>query len=109
MYENHIGTSKFFYELKPDQLLPELHVMNKNILMVLVGHYFGCRESFHGGERMVLFQPERPKISDRPSNQPSHRSRILENNRERQGDLSRRRDSRHEENPSILQRESSEG
>ena len=36
---------------------------------------------------MVLLQPQGPEIPDRGANEPSHEHGVLEDHRERQGDL----------------------
>lgn len=45
------------------------------------------RESEDGREGMVLLLPKRPEIPDRNENEPGHGIRILESDRERQGNL----------------------
>ncbi|KAK6153515.1 hypothetical protein DH2020_013154 [Rehmannia glutinosa] len=44
-------------------------------------------QSLNGRKRMVFFQPERQKVPYWTEDQSSNRSRLLENNRQRQGDL----------------------
>lgn len=69
-----------------------------------------CREGKHGSERVVFFQHQGPKVPDRIPNQPSHHGRLLEDHRQRQGDLPKwKNPSGHEENSGVLQGEGSQG
>lgn len=58
---------------------------------------------------MVLLQLERSKVSDWPADQPGDGVRLLEDHRQRQGDLPLWSVGWDEEDPCVLQGESSQG
>ena len=72
---------------------------------------FHGRESEDGGEGMVLLLPEGQEVSDRDENEQSYRIRVLEGDGEGQGDLQGQKGKLpdwDEEDPGVLQRESSQ-
>ena len=68
--------------------------------MFFVGVY---REGKDGGERVLLLLSKGQEVPDRDEDEPCNRIRLLESDREGQGDLQRQRLSRwDEENTCVL-------